>query len=198
MAASLIDETMALSGPSRAVAYFYCDYKDIDKQNPVNILSSLAVQLGRLNEKAFEILQGLFRDCHPTDRPSVAPELPVLTNTLVKMLGCFEDVSILVDGLDECGDHVSTVVELVSGLASASDSNTRVLLLSRDLPEIRGLLEQDYIHIEIAAKSEDLKLYVAAEIEQRQKKYGRGRLKIKNPELKTHIMTLLVEEAAGM
>ena len=198
LAASLIDETMAESSPNRAVAYFYCDYKDIEKQNPVNILSSLATQLARQNEKAFGVLQEFFQTCHPEDKPSVPPELSMLSKTLIRIVACFEDVSIVVDGLDECGEHTSTAVESLDSLASVNESSIRILLLSRDIQEIRCFLEQNYSYLEIAAHSEDLKLYVAAEIETRQRKFGKGQLRIKNADLKDHIMKTLVERAAGM
>ncbi|CAG8972229.1 hypothetical protein HYALB_00001627 [Hymenoscyphus albidus] len=39
LAASLIEETMDDSSCNQAVAYFYCDYRDLEKQTPINILA---------------------------------------------------------------------------------------------------------------------------------------------------------------
>jgi hypothetical protein len=72
------------------------------------------------------------------------------------------------------------------------------MVLSRDIPEIKDLISQGYTQWEVSAQSEDLKLYVAAEIETRQRRHGRGRLRIGSPELKDHIMKTLVERAGGM
>lgn len=42
IAASAIEEAMNESSAKHAVAYFYCDYKDSEKQDPIRILGSLA------------------------------------------------------------------------------------------------------------------------------------------------------------
>jgi len=201
IAASVIEEAMKKSSQTRAVAYFYCDYKDTEKQSPINILGSLASQLARQNEDAFSMLEELYRDYHPKNKTSgiMAPEPQALAIKICDMASCFEEVSIIVDGLDECGrTHTSEVVKFLVGLASEQSSNTRTLFLGRDEPEIRALLEEEYLHMEIAAHSEDLRLYVAAEMEARQHKVGREKLRIKSPDLKELVMKTLVERADGM
>ncbi|PMD42182.1 hypothetical protein L207DRAFT_424605 [Hyaloscypha variabilis F] len=200
LAASLIEEAVNESSSARAVAYFYCDYKDVEKQFPVNIMGSLAVQLARQNEEAFILLQELYKTCSVEDQPPHPPRLSSLEETLYQMTTCFEDVSIIIDGLDECGNNVSTLVESITSLVSPDESNTRLLVLSRDLYEIRGLLlsSQNFSHLDIAAQSEDLKLYVAAEIDARLKRFGKNQLRIKSPELKAHILETLVDRADGM
>ena len=90
------------------------------------------------------------------------------------------------------------MVESIISLASDDRSNTRLLLLSRDITEIRDVISSDYVRLDVAAQSEDLKLYVAAEIDIRRKRVGRGRLRIRNPDLKEHIAKTLVEGAAVM
>lgn len=198
LAAAVIEDTLEESSASHAVAYFYCDYKDAEKQHPLNILGTIAAQLARQNERAFMLLQELHKSCHPEDRSPVAPELLLLTGTVRALLSCFEDASIVVDGLDECGDHISTVVESLVSLAAGERSHTRLLILSRDIPEIRGLLDDQFGHMEVAAQNEDLRLFVGAEFEARSRKYGRGQLRVRSPALKDHIMRTLIEKSAGM
>jgi hypothetical protein len=170
----------------------------VEKQNPSNILGCIAAQLARQNEQAFLLLQELYKTCHPEDRPLIPAELPVLVSTIRSLLSCFEDASIVVDGLDECGDHISMAVESLVSLAAGERSNTRLLILSRDIPEISGLLGSKFNHMEVAAQSEDLRLFVGAELEARSRKFGRGQLRIRSPDLKDHIMKTLVEKSAGM
>jgi hypothetical protein len=130
------------STPNRAVAYFYCDYKDPETQNPIDILGSLAAQLARLNENAFALLEELHGTCHLGDHPCIQPELSVLTKRVCKLAYCFDIVSIIIDGFDECSTNTFTVVEPIIGLASEGQINTRVLIRSRDIHSVRGLLAQ--------------------------------------------------------
>ncbi|KAG0650988.1 Ankyrin-1 [Hyphodiscus hymeniophilus] len=197
-AALVIEEAMKQSSQDQAAAYFYCDYKDSEKQDPINILGSLASQLARQHEGAFSKLEQLYHTCHPKDKPLIRPETEALALKLYEMTSCFADVSIIVDGLDECGSQTTEVVESLAQLASHENSNVRVLLLSRDESDIREILCQEFNHLEIAAHSDDLRLYVAAEIEARQKKFGRERLRIRSIGLKDDIMKTLVDRAQGM
>jgi hypothetical protein len=199
LAAAVIEEAMIQSGPDRAVAYFYCDYKDKERQELLRILGSLAAQLARQSEKAFGVLQDLYLKCCPKDRSPMEPDIDLLAKTLRQMLTLFDDVSIIVDALDECGDNAIGVAESLVSLGSGANSNTRTLLLSRDEIGIRQVLQNnDYIQVAIAAQSEDLKIYVQAEIESRGRKIGRGRLALRSTELKEEIMSTLVEKADGM
>jgi hypothetical protein len=128
------------STPNRAVAYFYCDYKDPETQNLINILGSLAAQLARLNENAFALPEELHDTCHLGDRPCIQPELSLLTKRVCELAYCFDNVSIIIEGLHECGTNTFTVVESIIGLATEDQINTRVLIRSRDIHS--GLLEQ--------------------------------------------------------
>ncbi|TVY36887.1 Vegetative incompatibility protein [Lachnellula occidentalis] len=150
LAACVVEEVMKESSSTRAVAYFYCDYKD----SSINIFSSIATQLARQNETAFAHLQKLYEKCHPKDSGTILLEI----SALVAMTFCFEDVSIVVDGLDECGTSTIDVIISLASLATNSDSNVHEY-------DIRELLQQEFGHIKIAVHKEDLELYVAAEID---------------------------------
>jgi hypothetical protein len=105
----------------------------------------------------------------------------------------FESITIVVDGLDEISRNRANVTRLLRGL-NTPGGNTKTLFASR--PEIDiGYELEDYIPVSIAAMSTDLILYVAFEIEQRTKT---KKLRIKDPDLKEHIMKTLVERADGM
>ncbi|KAH7355336.1 ankyrin repeat-containing domain protein [Rhexocercosporidium sp. MPI-PUGE-AT-0058] len=168
LAASLVEDAANESSSARALAYFYCDYKDAEKQVPLNVIGSLAVQLARQNEDAFLLLHDFYKSLFVDDQLTHQPRLLALEKTL----------------------HLTT----------PDQSNTRLLILSRDLYEIRCLLvsSQNFSHLNIAARSEDLKLYVATEVESRSRKFGRAQLRIKSPELKAYISKTLVDRAEGM
>ncbi|TVY37053.1 Serine/threonine-protein phosphatase 6 regulatory ankyrin repeat subunit B [Lachnellula subtilissima] len=198
LAACVIEEVMKESSSTRAVAYFYCDYKSVETQKPTNILSSLATQLARQNETAFTPLQKLYEKHHPKDRGTILLQVSDLVKTVSQQSSCFEDVSVVVDGLDECGNDTADIVQSLASLATNSSSNIRALFLSRDEYEIRELLQQQFSVVSIAAHKEDLELYVAAEIASRQRKLGREQLRIRSPELRDHIIQTLVNGADGM
>jgi Cdc6-like AAA superfamily ATPase len=198
LAASVIEEAIKASSPNRAVAYFYCDYKDVRTQDPVNILGSLATQLSRQSEACFAVLHKHYLECHSEDKTSLKMDLSALGRRIHQMTSTFEDVSIIVDALDECDKNTAKVVASLVGLGSDNNGNTRTLFLSRSEHEIRQLLQEQYRHIEVAADSEDLRLYVTSEIESRTKKVGREQLRVRSRELKQHIMETLVTRADGM
>jgi len=68
-------------------------------------------------------------------------------------------------------------------------------LLSRDERNIRDKLEDGFTHIPIAAHTEDVRLYVGAEIETRMRS---KKLRIRSQSLKEEIINTLVDGAQGM
>ncbi|KAH8588947.1 hypothetical protein B0O99DRAFT_343400, partial [Bisporella sp. PMI_857] len=197
LTACVIEEAIKESSPDHAVAYYYCDYKSTATQDPTNIFGSLAVQAARQNEAAFLILQELYDDLHAANEELAATDFPELLKAVHKITSCFGNFTVIVDGLDECGLHTTEAVQSLASL-TLEQSNIRSLLSSRAEQDIRQILQEEYSHIEIAAHREDLELYVAAEIEARQSKFGRERLCIRSPELKDHLKKTLVDKAQGM
>ncbi|KAK8254398.1 hypothetical protein HDK77DRAFT_370165, partial [Phyllosticta capitalensis] len=197
LASLIIEESLKGSSHRKAVAYFYCDYKDRDRQNPTKILGSLAAQLSKQDEsqESFKILEGYYAACHPPGRGSQFADAQVLVKSIQDMSVSFEEVSIIVDGLDECDDNQIEVVEVLRELNADEYSNIRTLFLSRDEHVLRIHLEDTYDHIPIAAHNDDLRFYVEAEVELRVRK---RRLRVKNPSLKQEIVERLVDGADGM
>lgn len=195
LASSIIQEAIGKSCPDVAVAFFYCDYKDITTQEPRNILGSLACQLARQDEQSFENLRAFHEKHHPADSPSVECSLEELRDLLVQLASCFSNAMIVVDALDECGTQSKYVTRLISSLNVGDEAgNIRTLFLSRNEEEIREVLEE-YDQVSIAARSSDLRLFVGAEIELRIRNKD---LRIKDESLKQDIMERLVEGADGM
>jgi hypothetical protein len=197
LASSVIQEALRHSSPNIAVAFFYCDYKIAETQDPKSILGSIVKQLAVQDEQSFEKLQTFFESKNPKDLPRVDFSLEELRDLVVTMTSNFDDVMFIVDALDECGTakQIRLVTRLLTSLNDGRDAgNSKTLFLSRDEPDIREILE-NYDHISIAASSSDLRLYVGAEIELRTRNRD---LRIKDPNLKEQIMARLVEGADGM
>ena len=145
------------------------------------------------NESCFALLNEFFqthfvKDCLP--RQASAHEL---CDFIIKLTTCFGSTTIIIDGLDEISENRSDTTELLRSLSDRSKS-IKILLSSRPEVDI-GYHLQDFVPISIAARSSDLRLYVASEIEHRTK---RNKLRIRDPNLIEHIMKTLVEGAEGM
>lgn len=196
LASVVIEEMLRQSTPEKAAAYFYCDYKDEQRQKLSNILGTIACQIARqdASQHSFRLLQDYYNSCHPRDKPVSNPKAAELLALISDMGSSFDEVSIVVDALDECGDDRGEVVQALASLNENALSNIRTAFLSRDEPEIKNILE-DFMHIPIAAHNDDLKIFVAEEIEARVRK---RKLRIKNPGLKNEIMEKLSHGADGM
>ncbi|KAI0616794.1 ankyrin [Pyrenophora tritici-repentis] len=183
----------------RAVAFFYCDYKDKKSQKLVSILGTITSQLARQNEQSFQLLQAYASTLKPQNQLPRSPEVDELVELIKEMAKTFEDVRIVVDGLDECGDGMGDGAANVSQtLRSLADDHDIVSLcyLSRDEVDIREILDPSFCnHIEIAAHSRDLEHYVRAEMEDRVRT---RKLRVKSSNLKDEIVDQLVNRANEM
>ncbi|KAL9608485.1 MAG: hypothetical protein Q9167_006693 [Letrouitia subvulpina] len=197
LAAVAMSETLRRSNKHYAVAYFYYDYKDDDTQNPLRILGSLAEQIARQSERSFSRLDAFVKQkCHSDSLNTFNCSCKDLCQLIDEIASDFQNVTISVDGIDECGDSIRTVMSHIISLGNDS-TQVRTFLSSRDLIQIRDFLE-DYETVSIAAHNIDLRLYVGAEIEERLQKTSRKRLFISDQNLKGEIMDRLIGGAEGM
>jgi hypothetical protein len=103
---------------------------------------------------------------------------------------------VIIDGLDECSvlDERCKTLEILSTLNSPEFGNFKTICASRDKADIRGNFSK-FDKISIAARGNDLELYVSADIESRiQKKI----LRLKDPSLKETMIDGIVSKANGM
>lgn len=194
LASAVIEEVLKCCSDSVAAAYFYCDYKDVETQDPANILGSLAKQLTLRSERCFHESESFYELHRAENQASTSYRPDELRDLVSQMSSFFNQTMIVVDGLDECGKNTTMVVELLSSLSKSEISSVQTLFLSRDEIEIRETLI-DYTRLPIAADKGDLQLYVAAEIASRMELKG---LHINNKSIKEHIMDRLVNGANGM
>ncbi|KAL4882924.1 hypothetical protein BJY04DRAFT_217008 [Aspergillus karnatakaensis] len=193
LAGSIIEGAINTSQQgSTASCFFFCDYKSVETQNPIIVLSSLASQLARQDSRAFAILDDYYQQLHPDKRSSNSLSITELSNRLVAMAKIFNRVYLVVDALDECGTSSALTEELV-GLVNQAPSIS-IALLSRDEVHIRDHLEP-LQHIEIAAQSGDVQLYVRAELEERIQK---RKLRLNKESFKEEIIQALIDGAKGM
>jgi hypothetical protein len=177
-----------------ALAFFYCDYKETQTHDPLTILGALARQLILQNEDCFAELQEFYQAHVTTDHSSrVVLTEADFCNLIAKISTHFVTTMIVVDGLDEITENRSGVTRTLQSLNS-TDGSIKTLFSSRLEVDIRYELEL-FKQVSIAAKSSDLRLYIASELEKRMKE---KRLRIRDPSLKEHIMKRLEGGAEGM
>ncbi|KAI1079048.1 ankyrin [Whalleya microplaca] len=194
LAGTIIEEMLAQCNDSIAGAFFFCDYKNEKTQLPVNVLGALAYQIAIQKESAYTILERYYHDLRPMNRLPRDLTVTGLEKVLIDMIKLFDQVFIVVDGIDECGKHVDDVLEALSSISDRLD-NLSMAFLSRDEPNIRDSLEEEFVCEEIAAHTEDVTEYVTSEIEERMRT---KRLRIKDLKLKGDILQGLVDGANGM
>ncbi|RWA07801.1 hypothetical protein EKO27_g7305 [Xylaria grammica] len=182
------------NSPRVGVAFFFCDYKNEKATLLSNVLGAMVSQLARQNDQAFNELKETYEALHPPKGLARDPDSDILESCLEKMFQSFDQVILVVDGLDECGDNTDEVTQALADIGDHS-TNVTMALASRDEYTINLKLQDGFTKIQIGARKEDILLYVASEIDRRIKD---GRLRTSNTELKDEILTKLSNDADGM
>jgi len=128
------------------MAYFFFDFKDTRKQDPLGFLSSILVQLSNQSVSLCNILLE-FYSAH--QRGSQRPGDRELMQCLEKMFKVprKEPIYVIIDAVDECPDTSGlqslreTVLELLETLVGFHLSNLRICVTSRPEVDIRNVLE---------------------------------------------------------
>src|SRR6267378_7155758 len=99
---AIIQDIMSLRKAGLAsLAYFYFDFRDLDKQNRRNLLPSLLVQLSSQSGPHCDLLYRLYLE---HDNGSQAPSEAAMMKCLKEMLTLTDQrpTYIILDALDEC------------------------------------------------------------------------------------------------
>ncbi|KAH9069587.1 hypothetical protein EDB83DRAFT_2582810 [Lactarius deliciosus] len=137
--------TMCEAG-SASMAYFYFDFRDLDKKARRNLLPSLLIQLSTHSNAFCDVLSRL----HKThDNGARQPSDKALIQCLKEMLTLPSQgpVYLILDALDECPDTSGVpsarkqVLDLVKDLVSLRLSNLHIGVTSRPEADIRDALE---------------------------------------------------------
>jgi hypothetical protein len=147
LSSSIIRDIIALRNSGQAsIAYFYFDFRDIDKQKPQNLLASLLIQLSFRSDPRCDVLSRLYSD---RDRGLEKPNDQAMMECLKEMLTLEAQCPtyIIIDAIDECPITSSIpspreeVLELVKDLVSLQLPDLRICVTSRPELDIRTVLE---------------------------------------------------------
>jgi hypothetical protein len=144
------------------LTYFFCDFKDVTKQDARALLSSLLFQVCDKSDRSFKILFDMYSTHgRGTRQPSEAD----LSRCLKDMLMTLEQVPIylIVDAIDEC-PNVSKVIgvlpsrqkvlEIVKELVQLRLANLHICVTSRFEFDIQNTLER-FAYFKVCLHGED-------------------------------------------
>ncbi len=131
---------------STCLAYFYCDFRDEDKQSCRNLVLSILSQLAAQSDHCCDVLSRLYLTHDDGGRK---PSDGALTQCLKEMLllPTRGPVYLIIDALDECPNNSGMptpreeVLDLVEELVDLHFSNVHVCVTSRPEIDIQTILE---------------------------------------------------------
>lgn len=142
-----------------AIAYFYFDFNDAEKQQSDKMIRSIVKQL--YAKKKSVDLESLFSSCDNGERQ---PSSDDLMQTLKGLIKDFHKTFIILDALDECSDR-QQLLDAIDEIQTWRLSGLHLLLTSRSLTEIENALKpmthlKSRICIQSAAVDADIEIYV--------------------------------------
>jgi hypothetical protein len=128
------------------MAYFYFDFRDVDKQARRNLLPSLLIQLSSCSDAFCDVLSRLYKTHNNGTRQ---PSDRALTECLKEMLTLPNQgpVYLILDALDECPDTSdipsarAKVLDLIKDLVGLQLPSLHICATSRPEVDIRDALE---------------------------------------------------------
>jgi hypothetical protein len=129
-----------------SMAYFYFDFRDIDKQRWRDLVPSLLTQLSTQSSSCCDILSRLYSG---HDNGAQQPNDDALKRCLIEMLTVRDrhPIYLIMDALDECSDTSEVpsprnrILQLLNELAGLQIPNLRICVTSRPEFDIRDFIE---------------------------------------------------------
>ena len=128
------------------MAYYYFDFREVNKQDCYGLLCSLILQLSAKSDSCFNILSRLYSD---HDGGMLKPDIGALKRCITDMLGLLGQapIYIIVDGVDECPNFPGRpsareeVLDLIEELVNLRFPNLHLCVASRPEMDIRDVFE---------------------------------------------------------
>ncbi|KAN0132161.1 hypothetical protein V8E53_009927 [Lactarius tabidus] len=195
--------TMLCRAGLASMAYFYFDFRDVDKKSRRHLLSSLLVQLSTCSDAFCDILSCLYET---NDSGARHPGDTELTKCLKEMLTLPDQglVYLIMDALDECPDTPGVpsarekVLDLIKDLVGLQLPNLRICVTSRpevDISNALGSLASKTVSLQDElGQKKDISDYIRFVVHSGSGKF----MKRWRPEDKEDIIEKLLERADGM
>lgn len=187
--------TSTRSDPARAVAYFYFDFTDGEKQLPMKTIRSLLKQLSFQCPETPHVLSVLYASCEEIDRQPSADEL---LDALRHIMNSFYDIYIVLDALDECSMQ-EELLDLLDRIVSWRVDHLHILVSSRPERAIEESLrritkEENRIKVSKDLINDDIRTYIQSRLgtDSKLRRWD------KYPDVKGDIEDKLMHKAEGM
>jgi hypothetical protein len=202
ISSGIIEAVKALQKTGSAcLAYFYCDFRDKDKQSRRNLVCSILWQLATQSNLSCDSLSRLYSE---HDDGEQKPSDGTLTQCLKEMLllPTQRSVYLIIDALDECPNSSGMptpreeVLDLVQDLVDLHLPNLHLCVTSRPEIDIRTTLEPlsslcVSLHNQ-SGQTKDIVDYVSSVV------YSDKKMRRWRDEDRTLVITTLSERADGM
>jgi NACHT domain-containing protein len=198
----IIEDIKALRDTGSArFAYFYCDFRDENKQNRRNLVLSILSQLAAQSDLCCDVLSRLY-SVHDDGRQK--PNDRDLTRCLKDMLllPTQDSVYLIIDALDECPNNSGMpssreeVLDLVQDLVDLHLPRVHICVTSRPEIDIRTTLEPltslcVSLHDQ-SGQTKDIENYVSSVV------YSDKKIQRWREEDKSLVIKILSQRADGM
>lgn len=143
------------------VAFFYFDFADTEKRKCGNMIRSLITQLCLPNRDVPQALTSLYSSC---DNGKTQPPLESLLSLLCEMIQQLQEVFIVLDALDECGEG-EKLLNILENIAGWETDGLHILLTSRKDHNIERWIkqickEQDKVEVQGEEVQNDISAYI--------------------------------------
>jgi Cdc6-like AAA superfamily ATPase len=150
------------------IAYLYCNYRQQQKQKPIDLLASLLKQLVQEKPSMHESVKNLY-ERHKDKR--TCPSLEEILKALHSVVVDYSRAFIIIDALDECQVTDGCRTRLLSEIFNLQGKyGTNVFATSRFIPEITEKVKGSTL-LEIRARDEDVQKYLDSRISQSESRF---------------------------
>ncbi len=181
-----------------ALAYFYCDRNQADRQDPVQILRSYVLQLS--TSRSGDAVQPCLVEVHEK-KMGKGPANPDLSKAecielLHKLFDIYPQTTLVLDALDEADkDRRAGLIDVLDSLVTSANKPVKVFISSRRDIDIKQQYEQGpHVVIEATDNAGDISAYVAEQLDLFEK---RRRRKLHRA-LRRKIVDVIHERSNGM
>jgi hypothetical protein len=146
ISSAIIENVMRMQQAGSALmAYYYFDFKDLDKRDIRGLLSSLLTQLSDTSDPCWNVLSQLYTTCRDGSTQPSDAALAICLQDMVSLPGEVP-IYIIIDAIDECPNTTGTpsarekVLKLLKDLVGFKTSNLHTCLTSRPEQDIQDVL----------------------------------------------------------